>query len=74
MKATLIPLRFNELLCRPVIVPFNFRSRLSPPITELYFRLYAKQYNARIQPPARRHSTHAAKKHHERHAIAGRLQ
>jgi hypothetical protein len=28
MKAKLIPLRFNELLCRPLIVSLNYRRRL----------------------------------------------
>ena len=46
----LIPLRFNELLCRPWILPFNYRSRLpSLRFIQLSFRFYAERHNAGLQ-------------------------
>jgi hypothetical protein len=51
MTSKLIPLAFNELLCRPVILSFNCRSKLpSLRCIQLGFRFDAERHNARINP------------------------
>jgi hypothetical protein len=59
MTINLIPLWLNELLCRPLIVSFNFRDVFSRRFIQLTFRSDAKRHNARINR-ARARSIQAA--------------
>jgi hypothetical protein len=48
MKSKLIPLALNELLCRPLIVSFNCRSRLPARSIQLSFSFDAERHNVQI--------------------------
>ena len=53
MKGKLIPLRLNELICRALILPFNYRSRFPAPIIQHNSGFYAQRHIARINPAGR---------------------
>jgi hypothetical protein len=51
MTSELTPLRLNELLGRPLIVPFNYRRRLAAPFHSMQLSYYAERPNAAAKLP-----------------------